>query len=111
MRNRIGLAHLWIWIPVMVVVSSQLFAMGCFLTRTVYVAGRRPIIEYKSIRPTLPDSGTPLTERERLLAKYAATLEARVKDYNAKARAHNKANGYGEEATVEETEEEPEGSP
>lgn len=72
--------------------ASLLALPGCF-ERVVYVPAARPIID-APVRPSVPVAPKQWTERERILAGYAAALEAAVVEYNKRARAENTRNGY-----------------
>lgn len=72
--------------------AALLSLPGCF-ERVVYVPAARPILEAPA-RPAVPAEPTQWTERERILAGYATTLEAAVTEYNQRARAENTRNGY-----------------
>ena len=67
---------------------------GCALfTRYVYVMSPRPLISEPQ-RPKVPENPPQWTEREKILATYATTLEARIRAYNDDAEKWNKANDY-----------------
>lgn len=65
---------------------------GCF-TRYVYVESKWPTIE-RPARPALPEDPARFTDREVILAKYAETLEVRIKLYNLEAKRHNEKHWY-----------------
>lgn len=76
--------------PVLLV--ACLLLSGCF-TRTVFVPAKMPLLPAPA-RPVVPTEPATWTDRERILAAYATSLEAAVIRYNQLAQEQNAANGY-----------------
>ena len=76
-----------------VVLFVAVFVSGC-IVQTVTVEGKMPIIA----KPKRPSVGEiqPFTEREKKLAVFAGTLEARIDAYNQAAHERNRRNGFEE---------------
>ena len=73
----------------LVFLSITLVFAGC----TKFVESRWPVLPTPP-RPVVPATPVEWTERENILARYGSALEAMIKDYNARAKAHNTEHGY-----------------
>lgn len=71
---------------------ALLVCPGC-LGRTVYVPSALPVLQPPP-RPAVPIEPSQWSERERILAGYAAALEALVLEHNRRARQQNANHGY-----------------
>jgi len=70
------------------------FSTACSVKPIVFYAPRVPVIHLPD-RPELPNESVAFTEREKLIAAYAAAMEARIEKYNDYALDSNERNGYG----------------